>query len=79
MQKRIHPALSKLADLIIRGPLLLEQDEAHKKQLYDYWDGLEAVSAFYWISNQAIHSGRLVDSNTPITTTSNSAPGILCM
>lgn len=46
MQKRIHPALSKLADLIIREPLLLEQNEAHKKQLYDYWDGLEAVSVY---------------------------------
>ncbi|CDH50784.1 predicted protein [Lichtheimia corymbifera JMRC:FSU:9682] len=53
MQKRIHPALSKLADLIIREPILLEQNEAHKKQLYDYWDGLEAI-ATHLLRQQAI-------------------------
>ncbi|CDS11765.1 hypothetical protein LRAMOSA04028 [Lichtheimia ramosa] len=53
LHQRIDPTLSKLGDLMIREPLLLEKNEADKRQLYDYWDGLEAI-ATHLLRQQAI-------------------------
>ncbi|KAI7886079.1 hypothetical protein K492DRAFT_83619 [Lichtheimia hyalospora FSU 10163] len=53
LHNRINPTLSKLGDLLIREPLLLEQNEADKKQLHDYLDGLEAI-ATHLVRQQAV-------------------------